>query len=117
MVSEEQAEDPIPTIPATFVDPQRIREMASEIKGFSSSTESVEEPPDEARSDPPGGPEVLVRSVVATQQGIDVLGPRLIAEAYARGFKATRRKAFIADGSSANSPVHRKHFSHLHAGL
>jgi hypothetical protein len=112
MVSEERTEDPTPTIPPTFVDPERMREMASEIKGFSSSAESVEEPPDEATSDPAGGPEVLVRSVVATRRGLDVLGPRLIAEAYARGFSAARRKAFVADGASANWSIHRKYFSH-----
>lgn len=112
MVSEERIEDPTPTIPPTFVDRKRMCEMASEIKGFSSSAEPYEEPPDEVTSDPVGRPEVLVRSVVATRQGIDVLGLRLIAEAYARGFNAAQRKAFVADGASANWSVHRKHFSH-----
>jgi hypothetical protein len=54
----------------------------------------------------------LVRSVVATRDGPEVLGPRLVAEAHLRGFQAARRKAFVADGSATNWSLHRKHFSH-----
>jgi len=39
MVSEEQAEDPCPTIPQTFVDPARMQKISREIKGFSASQE------------------------------------------------------------------------------
>jgi hypothetical protein len=53
-----------------------------------------------------------VRSVVATRQGIEALGERLVAAAHARGFHAAHRKAFVADGSATNWSVHHQHFSH-----
>lgn len=112
MISGEHAEDPSPTIPKTFVDPERMRDLAREIKGISTAADEAEmsgEPPPDDRL---GRPEILVRSVVATRGGPEVLGRRLVAEAHARGFQAARRKAFVADGSATNWSVHRKHFSH-----
>ncbi len=112
MVSEERAEDPCPVIPETFVDPKRMDELSREIKGFSSDSEEPEEPREEMEGDRAGRPEVLVKSVVATRAGIEVLGQRLVAEAHSRGFSAARRKAFVTDGAASNWSVHRKHFSH-----
>ena len=112
MVSEEHAQDPCPTIPKTFVDPQRMRDLSREIQGVSASSEDAEAPSEEFPDDRRGRPEVLVRSVVATRAGQDALGSRLVAEAHGRGFQAARRKVFVADGSATNWSVHRKHFSH-----
>jgi hypothetical protein len=111
MTSQEHTEDPCPTIPKTFVDPERMSLLAREIKGFSASA-VAEEPPQESPDDHQGKPRVLVKSIVATRQGIDSFGERLVAAAYARGFHAARRKAFVADGSATNWSVHRQHFSH-----
>jgi hypothetical protein len=112
MVSEERAEDPCPTIPQTFVDRERIRELSREIKGFSAPGEDDEDPCKEPPDDREGRPQTLVKSVVATRVGKDALGRRLVAEAHSRGFHAARRKAFVADGSATNWGVHKKHFSH-----
>jgi hypothetical protein len=112
MVSEEHAKDPCPTIPKTFVDPERMHDLSREIKGFSASVEDVDAPDDESPDDRQGRPEVLVKSVIATRQGAGAFGERLIGEAHARGFGAARRKAFVADGSATNWGVHKKHFSH-----
>lgn len=112
MTSQEQPEDPCPTIPQTFVDPQRMYDLSREIKGFSGDAGAAEGPPDEAPDDRVDRPQVLVKSVVATREGVDAFGEQLVAEAYARGFHAARRKAFVADGSATNWGVHRKHFSH-----
>jgi hypothetical protein len=112
MVSEEQAVDPCPTIPKTFVDPARMHDLSREIKGISPSSLDAAAPSEEFPDDRQGRPEVLVRSVVATRAGQDALGPRLVAEAHARGFQAARRKAFVADGSATNWSVHKKYFSH-----
>ncbi len=112
MVSEEQLRDPCPTIPKTFVDPQRMHDLSREIKGSSASTEGAAAPSAEFPDDRHGRPEVLVRSVVATRGGQEVFGKRLVAEAHSRGFHAARRKAFVADGSASNWTVHRKYFSH-----
>ena len=112
MASVEHAEDPCPTIPPTFVDPARMSQLGREIKGFSSVENPSADPSEDAPEDRADRPEVLVRSVVATRQGIDVFGQRLVAAAHARGFHAARRKAFVADGAASNWSVHRQHFSH-----
>lgn len=112
MVSEEHPQDPCPMIPKTFVDPQRMRDISREIKGFSGNMKADGEPPEASPDDREGRPEVLVKSVVATRAGQDALGPRLVAEAHLRGFNAAQRKAFVADGSATNWGVHKKHFSH-----
>jgi len=112
MHSQEHAEDPCPTIPKTFVDQARMSKLGREIKGFSTSLEVAEKSPEELPDDASDKPKVLVRSVLATRQGLDLFGQRLVAAAHARGFHAARRKAFVADGSASNWSVHRKHFSH-----
>ncbi len=112
MVSQEHAQDPSPTIPQTFVDPRRMGDLSREIKGFSSDVPAAEEPPDDTPDDRTGRPLPLVRSVVATRQGLEAFGRRLIAATHARGFNAARRKAFVADGAASNWSVHRKYFSH-----
>lgn len=112
MTSEELAVDPCPTIPETFVDPVRMSDLSRGIKGFSGDAEAVESPPAETPTDYEKGPQVLVKSVLATRAGVEAFGERLVAEAHARGFHAARRKAFVADGSATNWGVHRKHFSH-----
>jgi hypothetical protein len=112
MASKEHSQDPCPTIPQTFVDPERMNELSREIKGFSASDDDAEESPEEPIDDRVGRPETLVKSVVATRDGKDTLGRRLVAEAHSRGFQAARRKAFVGDGSATNWGVHKKHFSH-----
>ena len=112
MVSKEHVQDPCPTIPRTFVDPARMNDLSREIKGFSAASEDAEESPEEPIDDRAGRPETLVKSVVATREGKDALGRRLVAEAHSRGFQAARRKAFVADGSATNWGVHKKLFSH-----
>jgi len=89
-----------------------MSDLSREIKGISASTPDAALPDDEHPDDREGRPAVLVRSVIATRDGPDVLGPRLVAEAHARGFHAARRKAFVADGSATNWGVHKQHFSH-----
>lgn len=119
MTSQVHAADPCPQLPATFVDPGKMREIAREIKGFTTSEAAVAAPADETdetderdRKERPGLPEVLVKSVVATTGNVTVFGLLLVAAAYARGFHAALRKAFVADGSNANWGVWREHFSH-----
>jgi hypothetical protein len=58
-----------------------------------------------------GKPQPLVRSVVALVGDTEDFGERLAAAAYARGFHAAPRKAFVADGAESNWGVHRRHFS------
>lgn len=117
MASEVPAEDPCPQLPATFVDPGKMREIAREIKGFTTSESAVsvkaEEEAGPDLKERPGLPEVLVKSVVATTGDVGAFGLLLVAAAYARGFQAAPRKAFVADGSSTNWSVWQQHFSHF----
>ena len=115
MTSEVHAADPCPELPATFVDPGKMREIAREIKGFTSESHVSIKADEEAGPDfkeRAGRPEMLVKSVVATSGDVDAFGPLLANAAYERGFHAAERKAFVADGSSTNWGVWRKYFSH-----
>lgn len=66
------------------------------------------DPPPKKR---PGLPVPLVRSVVTTRRNLDAFGWLLAAAAWARGFAAASRKAFLGDGSESNWSVWRQHFS------
>ena len=127
MTSEVCVEDPCPTLPATFADPGKMRERAREIKGFTSEspvsprsaeaaeTKIAKAAADEAQTtaaDECNRPKLLVKSVVATSGNVDVFGLLLASAAYARGFHAAVRKAFVSDGSAGNWGVWSKHFSH-----
>jgi len=115
MTSEEHAEDPCPELPATFVDPGKMREIAREIKGFTSDSQVSIKADEEAGVDFKerlGRPEIVVKSVVATSGDVGEFGPLLASAAYERGFHAAARKAFVADGSSTNWSVWRTYFSH-----
>jgi hypothetical protein len=112
MMSDEHSTDPCPTIPKTFVDPRRMGDLSREIKGFSGSSQTDEDPPGTSPDDHPARPRTLVKSVVATRGGQETFGRRLVAVAHARGFHAARRKAFVADGAASNWTIHRKYFSH-----
>lgn len=111
MRSETHAEDPCPTVPLPFVDPLRMNEMSREIKGFSASAELSDEV-EEATDVRPSRPDILVKTVVATRDDIHAFGRQLATAAWQRGFAASERKAFVADGLAANWTVWRKHFSH-----
>jgi hypothetical protein len=115
MVSQVHAEDPCPELPATFADPEKMRKIAREIKGFTHESAvcgAVEEAEDPDLKEPVRLPETLVKSVVATSGDVVAFGPLLAQAAYERGFHAAARKAFVADGSSTNWSVWRRYFSH-----
>lgn len=111
MASTVSEEDPCPEIPKTLVDPQRIRKIAREIKGFCVPDEEESAHGEAVSQRRPGQPEVLVRSVVATREDVHEFGKQLAAAAWQRGFAAAPRKAFIGDGQDANWTVWRRHFS------
>jgi hypothetical protein len=118
MTSQTHAEDPCPDLPATFADPGKMRKIAREIKGFTTSDTPASAEPEEEKEDGadfkerPGRPKILVKSVVATSRDVEAFGPQLAAAAHERGFHAATRKAFVADGSAANWGVWAKYFSH-----
>ncbi|RPI60238.1 MAG: hypothetical protein EHM48_07565 [Planctomycetaceae bacterium] len=113
MTSEVSAEDPCPQLPASFVDPERMRRMVREIKGFSGPDGDAEDEAEEPRiDDRPGRPQPLARSVVASRHSVETFGKLLASEAHHRNFQGAPRKAFVADGSESNWGVWHRHFSH-----
>jgi hypothetical protein len=122
MTSTASAADPCPTIPEHFVDPLRILKLAREIKGSvgvaeeavpaaaSASAETAAEP-----ALPYTAPVLEQRSVVATRADVYQFGEMLAQAAWARGFYGAERRAFVADGSSANWGVWERHFSNFTA--
>jgi len=112
MTSIVSVEDPCPQLPRSFVDPERMRQMVREIKGFSGPDGSADEEAEELRIDERAGrPQPLARSVVASRLDVDAFGRLLASEAHQRRFVAAPRKAFVADGSESNWGVWRRHFS------
>lgn len=115
MQSKVHEQDPCPEIPATFVDPLRIlkltKEMGSKtpVQGAPAGTPSHEKQEEDER---PGAPVPLVRTVVASRVNSAVFGGILAAAAWARGFAAAPRKAFVGDGGSMIWGVWKSHFSH-----
>ncbi len=115
MTSKVSEEDPCPQLPASFVDPERMKRMVREIKGFSgpvcAAKDEVEDQEEPRIDERPERPKPVARSVVATRHGVDTFGKLLAVAAYLRCFPAAVRKAFVADGSEANWGVWARHFS------
>lgn len=118
MTSTVSEVDPCPTIPESFVDPLRIVKLAQEIKG-SMGVGAAAAAREEATPEPAGpaatytAPKLQQRSVSATLQDVYEFGPMLAQAAWTRGFFAAKRRAFVADGSSANWGVWERHFSNF----
>jgi hypothetical protein len=136
MRSEESLSDPCPTIPQTFIDPERIDRLSREIKNagkkrsqasgpnavaaqqeaaeLEAALEAVaaskEAAVEEAIRYKP--PKIAEKTVVATQQDVTRFGPILASTAWLLGFAGAARKAFLGDGSETNWGVWRRYFSH-----
>ena len=112
--------DPCPEIPEHFIDPMRILKLARQIKGSVAVAEG-ERPESTAEDDPvPAAaftPRPRLRTTVATRGNAQRFGPILAQAAYARGFAAAGRKAFVADGAATNWKTHKRWFSDYTAVL
>lgn len=127
MTSTVSAEDPCPEVPAHFVDPLRILKLAREIKGHvAAAKDEPDEIPESAAAavtidaqedEPSTSPKPKVRSMVATRGDVDKLGEILAQAAWARGFAAAERKAFVGDGAKGNWGIHKRWFSSYEAIL
>jgi hypothetical protein len=122
MTSEVSKDDPCPKIPENFIDPTRIFKLAREIKGHvgGAKNESPEPPESETQSmddvdqnadAATTTPKPRVRTMVATRKPAERFGEILAWAAWARGFVAARRKAFVADGASTNWAIQKQWFS------
>ncbi len=124
MTSKESSEDPCPRIPETFVNPLRIAKLAREIKrGVLASDDAVAETTEDESGTKPEEcaeytpPQVRVKSMVGTRVKAKRFGAILAAAAFARGFFAASRKAFVADGAETNWTIHKRWFSEFVAIL
>jgi len=120
MQSEESAHDPCPQIPKTFLNPTRMTKLVRELKKRAPPREEAAKQTDdpdagaealranETRWEPP---EVQAKQVVATRHSWAEFGPMVAAAAWASGFFAAARKAFVADGAENNWTLQRQLFS------
>jgi hypothetical protein len=120
MTSKVSVDDPCPIIPENFIDPMRIFKLAREIKGHVKGTKDESTEPLESESMNDGGqntdaasatPKPRVRTMVATREPAQRFGEILAWAAWARGFTAAVRKAFVADGASTNWTIQKQWFS------
>jgi hypothetical protein len=118
--SDVSAHDPCPQIPKTFLNPTRMTKLVRELKKRAPPQEEAVK----ATDDPAAGvealrapaeqwepPEVQAKQVVATRQPWAAFGPMVAAAAWAAGFFAAERKAFVADGAENNWTLQRQLFS------
>jgi hypothetical protein len=128
MKSEIHDADPCPEIPAFFVRRAAVEKLVTQVGHIALGTKSVpdanassqaesdvatsdsNQPGNESASDYEA-PTLLVRTMVATAQPIASFVKQLAQAAWARGFAKARRKAFVADGASANWSTWKKLFS------
>lgn len=116
MQSDVLDHDPCPEIPASFLEIRRITELVRGM-GHSVPAASADQSDSPARSSPgegptrPKAPVPLVRTVLSSRACSRVFGAMLVAAAWARGFAAAARKAFVADGAEMNWTMWERHFS------
>jgi hypothetical protein len=116
-------DDPCPQVPEHFVDPTRILKLAREVKGSVTVAEDTADDPAESTAgdnllpEAESTPRPRVRTTVATRGNAKQFGVILAQAAYARGFAAARRKAFVADGAATNWKTHKRWFSDYTAVL
>jgi hypothetical protein len=118
--SEALAYDPCPQIPKTFLNPAHMSKLVRELKKRAPPQEEAVQGTDdpqagdealranEARWEPP---EVQAKQVLATRRSWAEFGPMVATAAWALGFFAAARKAFVADGAENNWTLHRQLFS------
>lgn len=112
---ESHAVDPCPEIPASFVNPHWIAQLARELGHRGAAAETQAPPPTEAPSaaEEPAWqpPEVATKYLVATRRPWACFAPLLAARAWSLGFYTATRRAFVGDGAETNWTVWRQHFS------
>jgi hypothetical protein len=117
MQSEQQDCDPCPEIPVSFLEIRRITELVRGM-GHSVPAASANQAEDSVHSNShdaptrPGVPVPLVRTVLSSRACSQAFGAMLVAAAWARGFAAAPRKAFVADGAEMNWTTWARYFSH-----
>jgi len=132
------AEDPCPELPETFRDLAKMDKLTREIHLTAAKAApqgqvfaAADAEPAENQNPPPDPlaeageeeeeeeeivfepPAVEARDVLATLADSRRFGKQLAARAWSLGFAAAAKKAFVADGGSANWGIWKRHFKHL----
>jgi hypothetical protein len=116
MTSDVAGTDPCPEIPAPFLDVVRIPKLVRQLSRHVKEGEGAEaaEGPEAAEALSAGGtyqpPAVQQRRVVASRQTWPAFAPLVAQAAWALGFQAAARKAFVGDGSVNNWELQRRFF-------
>jgi hypothetical protein len=118
MTSECHSSDPCPEIPASFVNPHWIPELAKELNKRAPPKETLADRPTELPAPVPKeeaaewqSPEVTSKHLVATRRPWEQFGPMLATLAWSLGFFGAERRAFLGDGASNNWTLWRNYFS------
>ena len=116
--------DPDPDVPRCFLDLKRTATMVRglghalpaglDFEGEADNASPADTTPrrrGQTRTQRPGRPQRLVRSVVASRVRSEDFGPIMHQAAWARNFFAAQRRVFLGDGAAVNWTIHRHHFS------
>jgi hypothetical protein len=118
MRSVVSASDPCPEIPAAFVNPHWIAELAKEM----GRRAPVHEPTTGApTTGPPAAaapaanddwkPAVATKHLVATRRPWEAFGPMVATQAWLLGYYGASRRAFLGDGAANNWTLWREYFA------
>ena len=117
MQSATHASDPCPQVPASFVNPHWIAELAKEM----GRRAPVKEPTTTTTTGPPElepspdrdawKPKVATKNLVATRRPWEQFGPMVAERAWSLGFYGALRRAFLGDGAENNWTLWRNYFS------
>jgi hypothetical protein len=115
--------DPAPQIPEGFLNITAMGKLAQEIKNArqaepgqtfgaqpNDEQSSDEDPISAAAAYAAHRPEIVGKQVVATTQKMSIFGAMMAAQAWALGFFAAERRAFLGDGLRANWTLWRTRF-------
>jgi hypothetical protein len=113
LASPERATDPQPEPPRKFLQPTAVARLVATMKARQAAGRS-EKPAAPARrrskKKQRPGPQVLVKTVVATTAEAEAFGWQVAAEVHRRGLDRAERKACVCDGSPALWALFSLHF-------
>jgi hypothetical protein len=118
-VSREHSKDPQPKPPAKFVDPERVRKLAAELRnnarpGKERSRDAEPVPRRKRRRTvKKTGPQKKVRTLVASLANSVAFGWMMMVEVLRRGFDGAVRKACVCDALEYNWTLFRTHLEPL----
>ena len=118
-----QESDPAPQIPEGFLDITAMGKLARDIKNArqpepgqtfgaqpADEESSAEEPIGAAATYAVHRPEIVGKQIVATTHKMPIFGAMMAAQAWALGFFAAERKAYLGDGLRANWTLWKTRF-------